>query len=89
MALCVRGQREDHDTRCVAIKAVDEENLRIDRLEPRDQAICQVRPLTGNRQQSRRLVHDEDLVIGVKDIERGIRRSVFIAHSSGTPSEMS
>ena len=88
VALRMRRQREDHDARGVPVQPVHQERMGKGRLHAAQQAIGQVRPLAGNREQSGGLGHDQKLVILVHDIERHVGRGVVVAHDCGTSSAM-
>jgi len=60
-----------------------EERLGENRLNARQQAIGKVLPLAGDGKEAAWLVHHQDLVIVVEDIERIIGRVVFAALHGG------
>ncbi len=56
--------------------------FRVGGLDPRQQAVRQMRALAGHRQKPVRLVHNQNFVIGVQDFQRQIGRRIAIAHNS-------
>ena len=76
MPLCRPAARKNHEPRSAEIQPVDQQRLFEFRLHSGEQAIRQIRRFSRNRQKSVGLVHDQDRIVRMQDLQWRIRRPV-------------